>query len=643
MSLQSHFEFLFIGKDEGSFLENYSYDLTEEHGARGGKLFITLEIQNNPTDAEIIGETLADTIRRLFFADLDLDPYTRLEEALKGANNVIERFKEQRVSKFIGTIHMVVGAICENELYLTQTGDAEAYLVRKNFISVISEGLAGDANDEGEVFTNIASGSLEKQDFVIFSTTRLLRYISQTEFTKCLKPSNLNQSLDKLKDHLSTEILSKIAVIGIVIGKQEEETPAPVTPPQDVEVHEEIQRSGGSAHRRDQISTVTKNFLNRATNLLRGASPKEAKTQKDKILIGLIVIILILTGGIWFSKNQKDRSEEILRLDEVIQDANRLVSEAETKGQFNKTLANELLIQANEKAIEVRNSGLHRNKANEVLSRIEKTKVNVDNIEIIDTPKIIADLSSKRPNVSALGIVGTEDLIYVYEYNALYEIIANQLKDPKTIDDNETVIAATDFNDRDSVIFITKNGKVIEYRDDRFQFSDSQEGSFRKGVSVADWSNKIYILDPDGKQVWRYPYSGRSEIFNKPDQYLNDGDITGAIDIAIDKYVYVLKENGEILQYFGGDLQEFPLKKLPLDPIEKPTKLYTDAELNEMFLLEPDKNRVLVFDKDEKNGGAVYRNQYVFENSDDLRDLYFDKTNRQLYVLSASKVYEVKF
>ena len=124
MSLQSHFEFLFVGKDEGSFLENYSYDLTEEHGHRGGKLFITLEIQNNPTDAEVIGESIADTIRRSFFSDIEKDPYSRLEESLKAANQIIKRFKEQKVSNFIGTINIIAGAICGNELFLIKAGDA---------------------------------------------------------------------------------------------------------------------------------------------------------------------------------------------------------------------------------------------------------------------------------------------------------------------------------------------------------------------------------------------------------------------------------------------------------------------------------------------------------------------------------------
>ena len=47
MSLRTQYEFLFVGRDEGNFVENYAYDLGED-SERSDKLFISLEIQNNP-------------------------------------------------------------------------------------------------------------------------------------------------------------------------------------------------------------------------------------------------------------------------------------------------------------------------------------------------------------------------------------------------------------------------------------------------------------------------------------------------------------------------------------------------------------------------------------------------------------------
>lgn len=637
MSLHTDFEFLFIGKDEGSFLENYSYDLTNEHGVRGGKLFIAIEIQNNPTDAEVIGETLADTIRRVFFTDIEADPYTRLEESLKAANKVIRRFKEEKISKFVGTFHVTVAAICGNELFLTATGDAESYLIRKKFVSVISEGLTQKKENE-DPFINIASGTLERNDVVIFSTTRLLRYISQTDFSQCLSSRNIKKSLEKLYDYISPEILGKIGIIGIAIRGAEKEEDTPNRP----QVHEEILKSSAEVPTpQESIKTMANSFYQKTSDFFkRNTNSPRRKQSKDKLLVGLIGIILVLTFGIWFTKNQSLQEEELLALGKKLDQAEVLISEAESKGQFNKRLAKEKLDQAQNLIVEVRNTNNHRNKANTMLGKIDETIKGIDKISEIKEPNVLADLTTQRPNVSALGIIGNDDGIFVYEYNALYEIIANQLKEPKTIDDNEVVVNGSNFDDRNSLIFATKNGKLIEYRNGQFQFSDSQDGTFYKGTDITDWSNRIYILDPENNQIWKYPFAGRSEKFNKPEGYIKDGDIANAIGLAIDSSVYVLKESGEILKFYSGKIQEFPIKKAPLEKLEKPTKIYTDADMPEIIILEPSKNRVLIYTKDDNGNGATYDRQYVFSDSDELRDIYFNKDEKRLYILSASKVYQ---
>ncbi|MBD3156694.1 hypothetical protein GF369_02590, partial [Candidatus Peregrinibacteria bacterium] len=92
MKLRNQFEFLFVGKEEGSFLENYSYDLGEGE-EEAGQLFVNIEIQNNPADAELIAETIFDSARKIFFSDLEKDVYTRFEEALKEVNAAIDAFK----------------------------------------------------------------------------------------------------------------------------------------------------------------------------------------------------------------------------------------------------------------------------------------------------------------------------------------------------------------------------------------------------------------------------------------------------------------------------------------------------------------------------------------------------------------------
>ncbi|MBI4995235.1 hypothetical protein HZC21_06415, partial [Candidatus Peregrinibacteria bacterium] len=182
MAFNCESEFIFIGKGDESFLENYSYELSEDSSGSGGKIFMALEILNNPAEAEDIGEAIFANFKQKFYEETNADPYQRFENALKAVNVTIETLKEEKVSRFIGNFNIAIGAVVSGVLYISTAGDAEVYLIRKKFVSIVSEGLAEES--EKELFVNIANGELENHDSVIISSSRLLRYITKGELGK---------------------------------------------------------------------------------------------------------------------------------------------------------------------------------------------------------------------------------------------------------------------------------------------------------------------------------------------------------------------------------------------------------------------------------------------------------------------------
>lgn len=641
MKLKNTFEFLFVGKEEGSFLENYAYDLgVGEEDA--GQLFISIEIQNNPADAEFIAETIFDSTRKIFFADLEKDVYERFEDALKEVNGTINKFKEETVSKFIGNLHIVMGVVAGKELYLAQTGDAEAYLIRKKYCSVISEGLSDPTQESSETFENIASGTLEPGDFVVFATTRLLRYISKSDFIQTLDPQNMLDSLENLKDALTPEILSKIAIIGMVFHEGLSE----LSDNEQKGVREYLEDGIPSKIRRAKAKPgrFTGPFkglwrrVNRSVNNVL-TQMTSRKMTKDKILVLLIIVIMLLTGVIWYVKNSGATKREIERIDQVLTEVQEQINTASLRGISNKDAASQILTDAEQKALEVLNSGHHRNKATELLGLIQEEKVALDNVMYVTNPRLIADLSTKRENVSALGLIPFKDHVYAYEYNALYEVLLDRVEDPLTIDDNETVVSGAYDENRGSLLFITKSGKVIQYSNGHFQFMNAEEGAFRKGVAVDVYNGRIYILDKDENQIWRY--SRIREMYGSADPYIAEGEINDPVDFAIDGFIYVAQADGTIKKFDRGNEVAFPIAKTPLDPLTSPDRIYTELELNKIFVLESSKNRVLVYDKNADTGGAVYSGQYVFDTINDIRDIYYYKDNNRLYLLNSNSIYEI--
>ncbi|MBI2634509.1 hypothetical protein HYW82_02460 [Candidatus Peregrinibacteria bacterium] len=663
MSLKANYEFLFVGKDENSFLENYAYDLFQDHGDKSGQVFINMEVQNNPVDAEEIAETIYQTMQKVFFEDVDRDPYARFEAALKSVNKILAEFKSQKVSGYIGNLNVIIVVIIGNDLFLTASGDAEAYLIRKRYVSVVSEGLVDEENSNGEVFSSIASGKLESADFVLFSTTRLLRYIGRTDLAQCVNKKSVTESLSDVRDIIAPEILGRVGLTGILFSTVAEgevgaiETGVDsmtrsILEADEISTSARRERLAGkflSLFKRKRRAEVVRGKGNGLLSEIGGWVAKfwaglfDGGFGKDKILALLVLVIVVLGIGVVWANNRQQERAEIDRLDKILLSVQDKVAEAETKGSYDKDLAKEILDKAYLDAKSVLDSGYYREKATLFLLKIEDTRDKLDNVVRVEDPVVVADLAAKRSDVNALGFANVGDRVFVYEYNALYEIVLDQVQDPLTVDDEEVVIAATGFDDRGSIVFLTKAGKLLEYKDGAVSFMDTDDGAFHKGVAVEDWGNKIYLLDAAGSQIWRYPFKGTLGKFGAAERYIaGEGvDLSGGQDVAIDSSVYVLAANGDILKFYGGVKQEFFINKMPFSGIKNPKVIYTNEKLSEIYVLDGKEARVFVFFKDATTGNLEYKAQYLFDGVGELRDLYVDADSKKLFVLSRSKVLEM--
>lgn len=664
MALKASYEFLFVGKDENSFLENYAYDLFQEHGDKSGQIFINLEIQNNPVDASEIAASIYETMQKIFFEDISRDPYERFEIALKAVNKVLAEFKGQKVSGYIGNLNVIIAAIVGGDLFLTQCGDSDAYLIRKRYISVISEGLNED-NSGGDVFSSIASGKIEAGDFVLFGSVRLLRYISKNDLAQSVNRRSVVESLADIRDAVAGEILGKIGLTGILFEELSKTELSAIGEEVDNATRSILEVSPGEVSARKEsltgrFFTALKNYRRRDSQVFQGGNDgwfsgmgawfknfwqgmTSSGFGRDKILALLVLLIVVLTIGIFVAGSRQAERSEIERLDKILTSVQDKIAEAETKGAYDKDSAKEILDKAYLDAKSVLDSGYYRDKATLYLIQIEDTRDKLDNVIRIENPKVLADLATKRSDVNALGFALVGDRVFAFEYNALYELVLDQISDPLTIDAEEVVISATGFADRNSVVFLTKSGKLIEYKDGTMSFMDTEDTAFHKGTAIADWSNRIYMLDPSSNQIWKYSYKGTMSKFGVAEAYITgtDVDVSKAQDFAIDSNVYLLQNNGDVLKFYGGAKAEFYINNAPFNIFKNPTVIYTNEKLGEVYVLDGREARVLVFTKDTQSGNLTYVSQYLIDGASDLRDLYVNPDSKKMYLLSQTKVFEV--
>ena len=112
--------------------------------------------------------------------------------------------------------------------------------------------------------------------------------------------------------------------------------------------------------------------------------------------------------------------------------------------------------------------------------------------------------------------------------------------------------------------------------------------------------------------------------------------MTNAVSLAVDGSIYVLNSAGQILKFYGGELETtFTLDAM--DPnLSAATKIYTTDQTQGLYVLDPNNKRVVVLTKD----GDI-KNQYFSDTFDNLRDISVDETSDKIYLLNGTKVLSV--
>ncbi len=85
--------------------------------------------------------------------------------------------------------------------------------------------------------------------------------------------------------------------------------------------------------------------------------------------------------------------------------------------------------------------------------------------------------------------------------------------------------------------------------------------SWEKPIALTIWDRRLYILDSEGGQIWRYEPSGSAYV-SAPREYFAGSakpNLTNVVDFTIsdDGYVYILYADGVMKNYHGGLEQPF--------------------------------------------------------------------------------------
>jgi hypothetical protein len=199
-------------------------------------------------------------------------------------------------------------------------------------------------------------------------------------------------------------------------------------------------------------------------------------------------------------------------------------------------------------------------------------------------------------------------------------------------------------NRQTSDLLILESGGLLEYNPSwglvPVEIADQEAWSLP--TAVGGYFGNFYILDPQARQIFRYVPS--AEDYSIPPQnYFADDvavDLTGAVDMAIDGFIYVLYADGTIRKFEGGEAVEFQVAEIN-KPLGRSTAIYTapDDVAQYLYVADAGNKRVVQLNKD---GRFVRQFKPRDEESVDfntLRSIFVDELGGKLYLLNDSALY----
>lgn len=361
-----------------------------------------------------------------------------------------------------------------------------------------------------------------------------------------------------------------------------------------------------------------------------------------KVLVVLAFVVIIVSAYAYSSRKEKDEAAARVATYRALMDESRskmdqaeveMISGSEDNAGklYAEAMALAKRVESEYDALDSEAGGIIANAQSE-LDKIDKV-VRVGDASIVAT--------FDNPNVNNLDEVGGDIYAIDGQDNAVYRIDAQDSKLVQTAKASENIgkiIFSGSFQNQEILLsdgsafasFSIKSGQVQKMT----ARMDSEIKDF------ATYGRYVYVLSPAENQIYKYQKSGTS--LDGKTAWIKSGDVTDAVSMAIDQYVYILTSGGQIKRYYtgeeskGADGSSFAIKQ-PNDAITAATKIFTSTDQKNLYVMEPSKNRVMLFDR--SSGDLV--KQFAGDGLNQMKDIFVDSEEKELYVLMEDKIVEI--
>ena len=566
----------------------------------------------------------------------------RFDEGLKLVN---EDYAQKGIDP--SAVSLVVACFDFHILYLAQAGEAESYLVRGSQITTVAHDHQPDPK---RLFDNVLQGEVKVHDLVLLGSRRLLRFLSSSECSNLLGGKDFSAAVESFQERLSDRADEDVIVSVLGIGQPAENSKPKLFASHTVEKdlmpkdaaqnpEEEVTSATDQKAEKIDISAIFRGKMGSIGSFLLSHFRRPARQWRFLamgVIMGLLLVLVLRS----ISNYESQTSRELKARLEVAQQALTAADAFLLQGERGE--ANNHLKTAEESVQYVLNSGNSQFRSNGqfLMADIEEKKLQIENARYA-VPNLVADLAIKNEGLQAQGVLNLGANTFVYDLNNIYKTVRTVVEKGIPIAETENILAAAVRAGQETLVLVTDGPRLIEYRQGVVSTLKTQDEVWKSAIDLKTFGDRfVYFLDPVSNQIWKYQ-RGRSS-YGSAEPYNQGADLSRAVSLAIDGGIYVLSEDGSLAYLYGGERRDYDFSNLPTVPFAgRDLKVYTTAEHDYLYVLDPDQARILIFDKGTRY--AVYRKQILYDDGtiERVRDFSVDAGGQRATLLTDDRIYEL--
>lgn len=551
----------------------------------------------------------------------------RFELAMKELNRKISD-EATLPEDFLRKNSFVILLAVDSQIHFTTLGSAEVYFTRGGKVMHVSEGISAQSNAD-QLFLNVASGELQNDDILLFSTLRLLRYVSHAQLQDIMKnpPAEILATLQEFID------VSEGGVTGCMHVKGNPALPFEQFSKDDNE-EKVLSNPVPFVQKLSFLPTSFSSplFIKKIQNIVSQSVRQEILF----LILGILILVLLwfgitaLSGGI--NSNVTEYKTVLSSVAEDISAASELMKNGD------KTQALQKLEEAETKAKDAFHNSTFSTESQRYLKRINEMRDTLSDTTRM-SGKFLVDISKDKPNESLQGVFFFDGELYAFGKNNLFRILGSTIENILPLKEDESVVKAIPMEKMKEMLFLTDKGNILSMSKTSVEYAKTEDPlSWKKAVDLGIFDKNLYLLSPENNDIYKYSY--KTDKFSIPSSYNIDADLKGGISMAIDGNVFVLKSGGELIKLFRGKVSPYELKNKPGE-FSTVDQVFTFRDVDLLLFLDSQNKRIFVFKKDEKE--AIFDRQILIDSAETevISGMWFDNTANRILVSGKTKVYEV--